>query len=113
MNAASKRRGTAERMDANVPMSLAETDPDDLAVYEAGRPGGPRPPLSFDWLMRKIVGTASAMLSRESPDYQRSEARTLEHLGRQCFFDGADPERDTVAPNFGQGQPALEDRDPA
>jgi len=35
-----------------------------------------------------------------TPEYEEVHARVLDHLGREYFFDPADPERPTVAPDW-------------
>jgi hypothetical protein len=51
---------------------VSASNPDDLAAYDAGYHGGPRPPLSAEDVIREISQKATAMLSRgETPEVLR------------------------------------------
>lgn len=51
---------------------VSARNPDDLAAYDAGYQGGPRPPMSAEHVIREIAQKATGMLSRgERPEVLR------------------------------------------
>ena len=64
---------------------LAATDPEHLAAYEAGAQGGPRPPMSAEYVVEGISQKATGMLSQgEAPQVVRvgqAQAAALQQGG--------------------------------
>ena len=65
--------------------TLAASDPKLLAAYDAGAKGGPRPPMSAEYVVEEISRKATSMLSRgEAPQVVRlgpAQAAALQRGG--------------------------------
>ncbi|MGE3270259.1 MAG: hypothetical protein AB7P40_16015 [Chloroflexota bacterium] len=48
-----------------------------------------------------LIGLAEDPRAWNTPEYRQCERAVIDHLGQQYFFDRNDPERETIAPDFG------------